>query len=83
MNKTYDNDQSIIDPVCFMTLNKNNNCPSLTYKFRTYYFCAESCLKAFEKDPERYLKRPPKKGLWRRYLERLERATGGKSMNCH
>lgn len=84
MNQTSDNDQTFIDPVCLMPVNKNGNNLSHTYKFRTYYFCAESCLKAFEKDPEPYLnQRPPKKGLWRRYLERLERVTGGKSLNCH
>ncbi len=76
--------QIFIDPVCCMKVNSTPGTPSFTYKFRTYYFCAENCRKAFEKDPEKYLSsKPGKKGWWGRYLQRLEKATGGKSMSCH
>jgi len=84
MKKTATLNQIFIDPVCCMKVNKKSEDLAFTYKFRTYYFCAESCRRAFETDPEHYLNQKPKrKGLWGRYLKRLERATGGKSLNCH
>ena len=56
-----------------------------TIQGRKFYFCAEGCRDAFVADPDKYLNSVPakKKGLWGRYLERLEKATAGKSMNCH
>jgi YHS domain-containing protein len=50
-----------------------------------YYFCAEACRKAFEVDPEKYLgaKTSKRKGWWGRYLDRLEKATGGRAPQCH
>ncbi len=84
MNKTSNNNQVFIDPVCCMKVSKKDNDLSYMYKFRTYYFCAEGCRKSFERDPDQYLNQKPKrKGLWGRYLERLEKTTGGKSLNCH
>jgi len=84
MNKTYDNNQIFIDPVCCMRVEKEDNDLSYTYKFRTYYFCAQGCRSAFETDPEKYLNlKPKRKGIWGRYLERLEKVTGGKALNCH
>jgi Cu+-exporting ATPase len=51
----------------------------------TYFFCAEGCRKSFEENPQKFLNPKPakKKGLWCRYLERLEKASGGKAMKCH
>ena len=73
-----------VDPVCYMKVNKKSKNLTFTYKFRTYYFCAENCRRAFETDPENYLnQKPKKKGLWGRYLDRLNKVTGGKSLNCH
>ena len=42
------------DPVCGMTVDRDN---AVTKAFggRTYYFCADHCLHAFEADPEKYL----------------------------
>jgi YHS domain-containing protein len=37
-----------IDPVCLMKVNSGNKNILLTHRMRTYYFCAESCRKAFE-----------------------------------
>ena len=56
-----------------------------TIQGHTYYFCAEGCREAFVADPQKYLApaHPKKKGWGGLYLERLEKATGGKSMNCH
>ena len=42
------------DPVCGMTVDRDK---AVTKAFggRTYYFCADHCLHAFEADPEKYL----------------------------
>ena len=52
-----------------------------TVEGQAYYFCAEGCRETFVKHPKKYLE-PKKKGMWGRYLERLEKATGGKAMKC-
>ena len=76
---------SALDPVCGMTVNQRLTDIVTTIQGQTYYFCAEGCREAFEADPHKYLipAPPKKKGLWGRYLERLEKATGGKAINCH
>jgi len=76
---------SALDPVCGMTVNQRQTEIVTTIQGQTYYFCAEGCREAFVADPQKYLTPacPKKKGFWGRYLERLEKATGGKSMNCH
>lgn len=45
-----------IDPVCKMTVDEKTAKFKTEYKGTTYYFCAPGCKKAFEKEPERYLK---------------------------
>jgi YHS domain-containing protein len=74
-----------IDPVCGMKVEPTRTYLLVNYEGCTYYFCAEGCRKAFEANPKKYLKgkHPKRKGWWGRYLERLEKATGGKSMECH
>ena len=74
-----------IDPVCHMKVKPGEKSIKLTLATRTYYFCAEGCRNAFKADPAKYLieQVPRRKGLWGRYLERLEKATNGKSMRCH
>jgi P-type Cu+ transporter len=49
-----------IDPVCGMTVNPATAAGSTEYKGTTYYFCAPSCLKRFEADPEGILASGPK-----------------------
>lgn len=46
-----------VDPVCKMEVDEKNP-PGGTaeYQGKTYYFCAPGCRKAFEKEPEKYLK---------------------------
>ena len=76
----------VLDPVCGMTVNQHITDIAATIQGHTYYFCAEGCRETFVTDPDKYLQSAPKKkkkGMWGRYLERLEKATGGKSMNCH
>lgn len=76
---------SVVDPVCGMEVEPSRTNLLATHEGCTYYFCAEGCRKAFEANPKKYLKgKPPKrKGWWGRYLDRLEKVTGGKSLECH
>ena len=74
-----------VDPVCKMKVDPNHATQSLQYNGRTYFFCAAACRRAFEGRPQKYLKNSPAtqhKGFWRKYLERLNRATGGKPPSC-
>lgn len=43
------------DPVCGMEVDEKKAAATATYKGQTYYFCAQACKRAFEKDPEKYL----------------------------
>lgn len=43
------------DPVCGMDVDPASAAGSSEYKGKTYYFCAMSCKKSFEEDPEKYL----------------------------
>ena len=45
-----------IDPVCGMTVDEKTAKFKTDYKGTAYYFCAPGCKKAFEKEPEKYLK---------------------------
>lgn len=43
------------DPVCGMDVDPATAAGSSEYKGKTYYFCAVSCKKSFDEDPEKYL----------------------------
>lgn len=43
------------DPVCGMVFVKEDAAGKTEYKGETYYFCAPSCKKSFEREPEKYL----------------------------
>ena len=45
-----------VDPVCKMDVEENSPAATSEYKGKTYYFCAPGCKKAFDADPEKYLK---------------------------
>lgn len=45
-----------IDPVCKMTVEEKTAPAKSEYKGKTYYFCAAGCKKAFDKDPQKYVK---------------------------
>ena len=79
---TKEKSQDYVDPVCGMKVSDAKTSFVSTYANSIYHFCAECCLKAFEANPEKYLK-PKKNGFWARYLERLNKATEGKPMKCH
>ena len=44
-----------IDPVCKMTVEPARAAAQSSYCDQTYYFCAVSCKKEFDKEPEKYL----------------------------
>jgi len=74
-----------VDPVCGMTVEPVRTGLVVAHAGCRYYFCAEACRKAFESKPDQYLgnKKLKRKGFWGRYLSRLEKSTGGKSLKCH
>jgi Cu+-exporting ATPase len=85
MEQSTTSNQIFIDPVCLMKVAPGKKNIVFTHQMRTYYFCAESCRKAFEANPDKYLESmsSKRKGWWSRYLDRLNRATGGKPPKCH
>jgi YHS domain-containing protein/(2Fe-2S) ferredoxin len=44
-----------LDPVCLMDVDPATARWSSTYEGRTYYFCAPSCKKMFDRDPQAYV----------------------------
>lgn len=48
-----------MDPVCGMTVEEGPGALTWEYKGTTYYFCGKGCQRAFEKDPEKYLREGP------------------------
>lgn len=44
------------DPVCGMSVDKEEVEYKTLYKGTVYYFCSKNCKKKFEKDAEHYLK---------------------------
>jgi len=45
-----------IDPVCGMEVDEKQAAATAEYQGKTYYFCAPGCKKAFEKEPEKYVR---------------------------
>jgi YHS domain-containing protein len=74
-----------VDPVCGMSVDPEIAKIKACIEGQNYYFCAEGCRIAFEKNPEKYLapECAKPKGWWGRYMARLQKATGGKQMKCH
>ena len=48
-----------IDPVCGMTVEEGPDAITMEYNGTKYYFCGAGCRRAFEKDPEKYLREGP------------------------
>jgi len=71
-----------IDPVCGMEVTAATAAARTCHLGLEIFFCAQACKDAFVADPMRYAK-VPKKGFWRRYLDRLTKATGGRPQSCH
>ena len=74
-----------IYPVCMMKVHPDKQKLKHTHQSHTYFFCAESCRKAFASDPDKYLAQnsPKRKNWWGRYVDRLNKSTGGRGMKCH
>ena len=85
MNLVAKNNEAVRDPVCGMEVLPNATAITAEIDGETYHFCAESCRKSFVKNPQKFLcpEASKRKGIWGRYLERLERATGGQAVKCH
>lgn len=45
-----------IDPICKMVVDEKNAKYKSEYKGKTYYFCGAGCKKAFDKNPENYVR---------------------------
>ena len=50
------------DTVCKMDVDEKTAPAKSDYKGKTYYFCAVSCKKAFESNPEKYIGTSSKSG---------------------
>lgn len=48
-------EESVIDPVCTMTINKSNAAGHESYEGNEYWFCCTGCQDSFSKNPEHYL----------------------------
>jgi YHS domain-containing protein len=85
VNTQKDTTRKGIDPVCGMTVVAGQTDIITIVKGQTFYFCAEGCRKAFEANPQNFLDPKPqkRKGIWGRYMDRLQKATGGKAQKCH
>ena len=85
MMKQTESSKSVIDPVCGMSVNPESTKIIATIEGKRYYFCAEGCRKAFVENPKKFLEQKcgKPKGLWGRYLARLQKSTGGNPMKCH
>lgn len=53
--------KTAIDPVCGMEVDRATTKHTSEYGGRRYYFCSLMCRKAFEDDPQRYLKLHPER----------------------
>ena len=80
--KRHETIQQFIDPVWAMTVDPDTAAAKICHNGVQIYFCAEGCMKAFEANPDKY-KSKKRKGFWQRYLDRLNKATGGQAQSCH
>ncbi len=70
-----------IDPVCGMVVDPVDEDLRLQHGEQVFYFCTAQCKARFQSAPGQFIPEKPK-GFWRRYLERLNKATGGKPPSC-
>ncbi|GAA6524770.1 YHS domain-containing protein [Intrasporangium sp. DVR] len=47
--------ESVVDPVCGMTVDPASAAGTVEHEGTTYYFCSAHCVKVFEHDPEAYV----------------------------
>ena len=70
-----------VDPVCGMTVDPSSAAARTRYEGSDFYFCTEGCKARFQSAPQDFIT-PRRKGIWGRYLDRLNKATGGKPPSC-
>lgn len=85
MNTFSTSTKTVIDPVCGMQVDPCKTDLMAEYGDKCFYFCAEGCLNSFKENPEQFaeFKSRRGKGLWGRYLAKLNKATDGKPIKCH
>lgn len=54
-------DNTFKDPVCKMVVSRLTAAATCEYDGKTYYFCADVCRDKFERNPEKYVSKWPKK----------------------
>jgi YHS domain-containing protein len=74
---------TFVDPVCGMSVDPATAAAKTRRNGVEIYFCAQGCKKAFDAHPKKYTGSRKKKGFWQRYLDRLNKATGGQPPACH
>jgi len=80
---TQNQPDTFVDPVCGMSVDPATAAARTCHEGVEVYFCAQGCKQAFDAHPGKYTGPRKKKGLWKRYLDRLNKATGGKPPACH
>ncbi len=50
-------EEMIEDPVCGLCLYPDDTAPQSMYEQDIFYFCSNKCKQAFEKNPEKYIKK--------------------------
>jgi YHS domain-containing protein len=73
------------DPVCGLKVDPDRSGFSTVYKKHSYYFCSQGCFDRFMQDRGRFGQTAPRglKGIWSRYIDRVQKATDGKPPCCH
>lgn len=79
---TSEKNTTIVDPVCGLQVDPETAVAETCHNGTAIYFCSENCKTRFLAAPDRYINDKPK-GLWRLYLDRLNKATGGRAQSCH
>ena len=57
------NEPGFKDPVCGMEVSRMTVIEECDYQDKTYYFCAGICRKAFEAEPEKYIRQHRQHGV--------------------
>lgn len=76
--------QVVKDPVCGSVINETKDKISFNWQGKTILFCDHRCKLKFQKSPDKYLKKSSwLRRKWDRYLEKLNKQTGGNPPCCH
>ena len=70
---------TVIDPVCGRSVDPRQTRHTTGNGDDMRYFCSDDCRRSFKQKGASSIR---KKGIWARYLERLNKTTGGKPPSC-